>query len=126
MTSTTSDSVYREVTPDEAVTSVVGYLKRSWEQLAADHVNGKITPATLSAFAEGLGIMVRRLTTAADVLGSGDPDARMLVTDQPYGLVRCLTCGEIIPTSQATEHAGTHLWDDGSPMPVLFREPDRF
>ncbi len=124
MTSTT-DPIHRTVTPDEAITSVVGYLKRSWEQLAADHVSG-ITPAALHELAEGLGIMVRRLTTAADALGSGDPDARMLLTDQPDGLVRCLTCGEIVPTSQATEHAGTHLWGDGNPMPVLFREPDRF
>lgn len=104
MTTTTTDPVARNVTPDDAIKSVVGYLKRSWEQLAADHVTG-ITTAELRKYAAALGLMSGRLEDAAGAIDAGS--ASVLVTDEVSGILRC-TCGDIIPGDAYREHSKAH------------------
>ncbi len=36
----------RDVTADDAVTSVVGYMRRMWKQLAAEHVQEQIAKSS--------------------------------------------------------------------------------
>jgi hypothetical protein len=73
----------KTASPDDAVTSVVGYLKRSWERLAADHVTGGMTPASLRQLAAGLIIIGRRLHDAAGAIESGKSQVPISDTIDP-------------------------------------------
>lgn len=121
MTSTTTeDPLFRTVTPDDAITSVTGYLLRAAQQLAGDRVTGTVTPSSLRELGGALGLMERRLYDVSCAVEAGAET--VLVTDEVSGIIRCLTCDEIIRQRDATEHAATHT----DPARVLFREPDRF
>jgi hypothetical protein len=86
MTSTTAS-------PDDAVTSVVGYLIRSWEALAAEHVTGTMTPASLRELAGGLHIMGARLLDAADAFESGK--SQIPISDMAWPAMTSTTTGPV-------------------------------
>jgi hypothetical protein len=119
MTETATDPVFRIVTPDEAITSVVGYLRRASAQLAVDHVGSNVTTPALREFRDGLGVMSSRLNDVAAALDAGS--ATVLVTDECGGILLCTVCGDIMAGDQYREHPAAHPEQE-----PRYRVPDRF
>jgi hypothetical protein len=112
---TTSKSVCSDVSVATAVESVLGYLIRAAAHLAEGQDNGGNSPDALRELGAGLDVMSRRATDAAGAMEAGK--SRILITDEPAGILQCTVCGEIV--------AGFGYRDHGCPD-ARWREPKRY
>ena len=69
---TTDDRPIREITVNEAVASVIGYLSRQSLNLAVSHVNRAVTEGSLDDLRVGLGVMAGRLSDIVEAIRRGD------------------------------------------------------
>jgi len=69
---TTDDRPAREITVNEAVASVIGYLSRQSLNLAVSHVNRAVTEGSLDDLRVGLGIIADRLGHIVEAIRRGE------------------------------------------------------
>ena len=69
---TTDDRPAREITVNEAVASVIGYLSRQSLNLAVSHVNRAVTEGALDDLRVGLGIIAGRLGDIVEAIRRGE------------------------------------------------------
>ena len=71
MTTTVHRST-REITVNEAIASVIGYLARQSGNLAVGYVNGGVTDGVLDDLRVGLGVVVGRLGDIVQAIRTGE------------------------------------------------------
>jgi hypothetical protein len=62
----------RQITVNEAIASVIGYLARQSGNLAVDYVNHAVTDGSLDDLRVGLGVMGSRLSEIVEALRRGE------------------------------------------------------
>jgi hypothetical protein len=69
---TTDDRPTRQVTVNEAIASVIGYLGKQSGNLAIGYVNGGVTEGSLDDLRVGLGVIVGRLGDIVQAIHGGE------------------------------------------------------
>jgi hypothetical protein len=69
---TTEDRPTRQITVNEAIASVVGYLSRQSGNLAVDYVNQAVTDGALDNLRVGIGVIADRLGDIVQAIRTGE------------------------------------------------------
>jgi hypothetical protein len=69
---TTDDRPTRQITVNEAIASVIGYLSRQSLNLAVGYVNQAVTEGALDDLGSGLTVMASRLGDIVQAIRRGD------------------------------------------------------